>query len=79
LVICIKAIVEILLTLSFSSQFCRKVNKNLLNSPCRFKQVQTGKWKDQAGMLLFSEGADVALATQGLSTAKPIACNPLST
>jgi hypothetical protein len=78
LVICIKAIVKILLTLSFSSQFCRKVN-NLFNSPCRFKQVQTGKWKDHAGMLLFSEGADVALATQGLSTAKPIACNPLST
>jgi hypothetical protein len=34
---------------------------------------------DQAGTLLISEGADAAFPTQGLSTARPMACNPLST
>jgi hypothetical protein len=29
--------------------------------------------------LLISEGADAAFAMQGLSTARPMACNPLST
>ncbi len=34
---------------------------------------------DQAGTLLISEGADAAFAMQGLSTARPMTCNPLST